>query len=55
VHENETVTSVLFQPLAFAAGARSPEISGATRSMLTSLIVADALLPALSVTVNVWL
>src|SRR3989449_7296387 len=41
------VTSLLFQPLALAAGLRLPLIVGAVLSMLT-LPVALALLPALS-------
>src|SRR6266542_4054977 len=45
----ETVTSVLFQPLAFASGLRLPLITGAVLSTLMPLTVAgEAALPALS-------
>ena len=48
-----TVTSVLFQPAAFAAGDGVAVTLGAVLSMLTSDTLAEALLPARSVTVNV--
>src|SRR5712691_6360883 len=41
-----TVTSVLFQPLAFASGNWAAEAVGAVLSMLIPLTVAVALLPA---------
>jgi hypothetical protein len=47
-HENETTTSALFQPDAFAAGNREPVIVGAVLSTLTSIGSLEALLPALS-------
>src|SRR5437870_5071659 len=50
---NETVTSLLFQPLALAAGLRLPAIVGAC---LSSLTVTEPLptLPTRSVAVDVW-
>src|SRR4051794_30192479 len=48
-----TVTSVLFQPLALAAGARLPPIVGAVRSILTGALVVVVQLPARSQTVVV--
>ena len=48
-----TVTSVLFQPAAFAAGDGVAVTLGAVLSMLTPDTVAEALLPARSVTVKV--
>src|SRR5207253_2980946 len=47
------VTSLLFQPLALAAGLRLPLIAGPVLSMLIPETVALALLPALSVAVAV--
>src|SRR5438132_9876769 len=47
------VTSLLFQPLALAAGLRLPLIAGPVLSMLIPETVALALLPALSVAVPV--
>src|SRR5207249_54953 len=49
------VTSLLFQPLALAAGLRLPLIAGPVLSMLIPETVALALLPALSVAVPVTL
>src|SRR5438093_2031545 len=50
----ETVTSLLFQPLAFASGLRLPLITGAVLSILIPPTVAgEAALPALSVHVPV--
>ena len=46
----ETVTSLLFQPSAFAWGLRLPTICGAVLSMLMpSTVAGEAALPALSV------
>ena len=50
---NDTVTSVLFQPLALAAGVREPPMVGAVLSRLTGTGALVALLPTLSVTVVV--
>src|SRR5580765_5208240 len=47
-----TVTSVLFQPCAFASGARDPVTSGAVLSILTTGETKLALLPARSVTLT---
>src|SRR6266498_3384282 len=46
-HRNVTVTSVLFQPYAFAEGLADPEIDGFAESRFT-VVLADAELPALS-------
>src|ERR1051326_4138058 len=51
VHVKETVTAVLFHPLAFANGVRVPVISGAVLSIFTDGELNVAELPALSVTV----
>jgi hypothetical protein len=48
-HEKLTVTSVLFQPFAFAAGDCDALTVGAVLSILMLLCVALAELPALSV------
>src|SRR5207237_1337256 len=46
---NETATSLLFQPLAFASGSRLPAITGDVLSMLMPSTIAEvAALPALS-------
>src|SRR5206468_620114 len=47
-----TVTSVLFQPYAFAAGSRDGVAVGAVLSIFTAAVGKTALLPALSVTVT---
>ena len=48
-HVKETVTSVLFQPLALARGSRLPLITGTVLSMLMPLTVAElAAFPASS-------
>src|SRR5947207_59984 len=44
-----TVTSVLFQPKAFAAGDREPVIIGGVSSTLTVSVLVASTLPALSV------
>src|SRR5438067_1789906 len=44
-----TVTSLLFQPAAFAAGEAAPVIVGGVLSMLMPLTVAEAVFPAVSV------
>jgi hypothetical protein len=48
-HAKLTVTSLLFQPFAFAAGDRDALAVGAVRSMLIPPCVVFATLPALSV------
>jgi hypothetical protein len=53
VHENVTVTSVLFHPFAFAAGEREALIEGADSSMLTPPCAFVAVFPALSAQVPV--
>ena len=52
LHVKVTVTSVLFHPFAFAAGARVATIEGEDLSMFTVAVAVDVL-PALSTTVPV--
>src|SRR5712691_2250004 len=56
VQVNETLTSVLFQPLPLAAGVAVAVTAGGVRSMLT-VTLAEAVLPALSTAVRLtaWL
>lgn len=51
LHRNVTVTVPLFQPFRLGEGSWEAEMVGGVRSMLMSLTVAEAELPALSVQV----